>query len=166
MRTLSGPDSLNLVGNWAVARNLRRVPHPYEDGMAEEWIGKLAGGFEDGWAYVFAVERRADDAFMGLVGIERNERGQHDLGYWLGQPFWGQGYMSEAVPRAVRYAFEAGDADRVVATALPGNAASLAILRGLGMTDEGPDVIDWPVENTRREVIRFSLDRADFDVGE
>ena len=81
-------DVQRLVGEWAVARNLARVPHPYEDGMAEEWIGKLAGGFDDGRAYVFAVERRADGAFMGLVGIERDEHGQHVLGYWLGQPFW------------------------------------------------------------------------------
>ncbi|MEE8532274.1 MAG: GNAT family N-acetyltransferase [Alphaproteobacteria bacterium] len=54
------PDVQRLVGDWAVARTLARVPHPYTDGMAEEWIESLAGGFASGTAFVFALEPRSD----------------------------------------------------------------------------------------------------------
>ncbi len=158
------PDVQRLVGDWAVARTLARVPHPYTDGMAEEWIESLAGGFASGTAFVFALEPRSDGAFIGVVGIERSADGVYVLGYWLGRSYWGRGYMTEAAVRAGRYAFDDGSVDRINASAQPENAASIAILRRLGMADEGRTVMDFPARGERREVIRFSLRHEDFEV--
>ncbi len=72
--------------------------------------------------------------------------------------------MTEAAVRAGRYAFDDGSVDRINASALPENAASIAILRRLGMTDEGRTVMDFPARGERREVIRFSLRHEDFEV--
>ena len=156
------PDVQRLVGDWAVSRTLARVPHPYTDGMAETWIEAQSDGFDSGRAFVFALERRNDQAFLGVVGIERNADGIYVLGYWLGRPYWGQGYMSEAAPHAVRYAFEEGRIEGMIASALPENAASIAILQRLGMRDEGRAVTELPARGERREVVQFTLQREDF----
>jgi len=132
--------------------------------MAEAWIESVATSFDGGTGFVFALERRCDHAFLGVVGMQRNDGGAYALGYWLGRPYWNQGYMSEAADYAVRYAFEHAGVDRIVASALPDNLASMAILKRLGMREVGREVVDVPARRQRREVVRFALQRKDFEV--
>ena len=155
-------DIQRLIGDWAVARMLARVSYPYTEGMAEKWIQSVSDGFDTGRTFVLALERRSDQAFLGIVSIERNDNDDYVLGYWLGRPHWGQGYMSEAAPCAIRHVFEEGGVEGIVAVALPENAASIAILRRLGMRDEGRAVVEWPARDEHREVVRFTLRRQDF----
>lgn len=86
------------------------------------------------------VFRRSDDQFLGAITLDNIRRGpaqMANLGYWIGEPFARQGYMSEAVEALVNHAFGSLDLSRVEAACLPKNTASRALLEKCGFKYEG-----------------------------
>lgn len=127
-----------LAGDRAVADTALNVPHPFEEGMAQAWIEADRAAFEQGTAVTFALARRTDRAFVGAIGLMRVEPGhQAELGYWIGAPFWGQGYATEAAREVVSYAFTELGLVRVHAHHLSRNPASGRVLQRVGMRHEG-----------------------------
>jgi len=127
-----------LAGAPEVAAGTLTIPHPYPEGAAEAWIAGHAAAAERGEAIQLAIERREDGALVGAIGLEL-ERG-HDraeLGYWVGVPYWGSGYATEAAAAVLRYAFEVERLNRVFAYHFTDNPASGRVLQKLGMTHEG-----------------------------
>ncbi len=132
------PDVQRLAGERDVARTLLSVPHPYEDGMAEEWIRTHRPGFERGELVVFAVTDRAADRLLGAIGLTLTTAHERaELGYWIGKPYWGRGYATEAAAAVLAYAFDALGLNRVHATHLTRNPASGRVMQKIGMTHEG-----------------------------
>jgi len=127
-----------LCGNWNVARMLAVVPHPYPDGLAEEWIAGQADNRAGGEEYVFAIER--DGAVIGAAGLERRahtEAGVYELGYWIAEPSWGHGLASEAAARIVRYAFKELGVRRLTSGHFDENPASGRVLEKCGFRVTG-----------------------------
>jgi len=145
------------LGDFDVARMLARIPHPYSEEDAEAFIAR-----EPSDEQVFVIERKADGVFLGSVGI--NPPAGHEIGYWLGKPFWGFGYASEAVQRLVTYAFEVFPVDAVRAGFFADNPASGHLLSKLGMRHNGSklrfsqargvDVLCHDMMLTRAEFLR------------
>ena len=152
-----------LAGDWEVARTLARVPHPYEDGLAEQWIASTKVDYEAARGYAFAIERREDRQFLGVVGLEDREGGKLVLGYWLGRPYWGRGYMTEAAGAVVAFGFEELALDRIVVTAMAGNLGSIGVIRKLGFTYRGRERQDFPERGEWREVSVFELTHAGYE---
>ncbi len=123
-----------LIANWEIAKWLGRLPWPYPDGAAAEWIERMSRETALGQGYAFGifVKARPFDGIIGVVGLHLREHGIWELGYWLGEPFWGLGYMSEAAPAVVRYAFEVLKLDRLDAGHMVGNAGSARVLLRCG----------------------------------
>ena len=127
-----------LAGDRAIASTTLNIPHPYEDGMAEEWIGTHQERFDQGEAVLFAIVQRADGALVGSVGLEINRRhNRAELGYWIGKPYWNQGYCTEAAIAVVKYGFEALQLNRIHAFHLRRNPASGRVMQKIGMVHEG-----------------------------
>ena len=88
-----------LAGNREIAKTTLLIPHPYEDGMAEEWISTHASSFENGEGVIFAIVEKEKDSVVGAIGLSGNSAHQRaELGYWIGVPYWGMGI----VPRRPR----------------------------------------------------------------
>ncbi len=87
---LSDADDIQrLAGDKAIADTTLNIPHPYEDGMAEEWIATHRPKFEAGELVNFAIVSKASNELMGAIGliiVPQFERAE--LGYWIGKPFW------------------------------------------------------------------------------
>ena len=138
-----------LAGEREIAANTTNIPHPYEDGLAEVWIGSLAERRLRGQAVGFAVELRGDlDAgsddtlrpgeLVGAVGLELDqENRQAELGYWIGKPYWGRGLATEAARAVLRYGFEKLCLNRIHAHYFAHNASSGRVLEKIGMVREG-----------------------------
>ena len=127
-----------LVGEWEVARTLAVVPHPYPDGMAEEWIATLRPAFEAEKRLAWAVVLREEGELMGTITLRPNARDDNaELGYWIGRPYWGHGYATEAAREVVRYAFEDLGLHRIHAEHLGSNSASGKVMQKIGMNCEG-----------------------------
>jgi RimJ/RimL family protein N-acetyltransferase len=119
-----------LANNWRVAKNLSTMPFPYTEAAADAWLGMQ----EDLWAGGKTVPLVIDSGgeLIGGIGIGVRDHDDWEMGYWLGEPFWNRGYVSEAA-RALRdYAFEVLKLDKIVAGHYPDNHASGAILTKLG----------------------------------
>ena len=81
---------------------------------------------------VFAIETLAEGAFIGCIRADREAGDRGDIGYWIGRPYWGRGYGSEALKRVVRFGFEQVDLASIEAEVMKGNAASESVLGKAG----------------------------------
>ena len=152
-----------LIGDWDVARTTANVPHPYEDGMADDWIAKSASELEAGEAYHLAVTRRDTPGLIGSVGLTLPERRAPVLGYWIGRPYWGRGYATEAARGLVAFGFDALGIDRIIASVLPENLGSGRVLDKLGFARTGRQMHEAPARGAPQEVEMYELNRVAFE---
>jgi [ribosomal protein S5]-alanine N-acetyltransferase len=132
------PAVQRLAGAREVAASTLNVPHPYPDGAAEEWIRSHAPKFAEGTLAPFALTLRSDRALVGAMGLTiASEHAHAELGYWVGVPFWGQGYATEAARAVIRYGFVDLGLNRVFAHHFTSNPASGRVLAKAGMRYEG-----------------------------
>jgi RimJ/RimL family protein N-acetyltransferase len=149
-RMTDADDVQRLAGDRAVADTTLNIPHPYEDGFAERWIGNHRDWFELGQQVVFAVVLKAATAkpdqprhlsaarLIGAVGLLIDRQDQRaELGYWIGKPYWNQGYCTEAARAVVDFGFERLGLNRIYAHHFVRNPASGRVLQKLGMAHEG-----------------------------
>jgi 8-oxo-dGTP diphosphatase len=136
-RAGDAPAIAALAGDWDVAKNLGRLPHPYALADAEFFLARAAEGRAAGTDFNFAVTRKADGAFMGGCGIHLRDGGQFELGYWFGKPFWKQGYATEAARRLASFAFQTLKTDALVAGWFHDNPDSGRVLEKLGCVVTG-----------------------------
>ncbi len=144
-RLLLRPFSLNdaagvqrLAGDYDVASTTLRIPHPYEDGIAEQWIETHATAYAKGNSATFAIELKSTREFVGgiaLVIFRGANRGE--LGYWVGKPYWGQGICTEATRAVLGYAFNELKLNRVSAEHMTRNPGSGRVMQKVGMKYEG-----------------------------
>lgn len=131
------PRVRELAGDHAIAAMTCAIPHPYPEGAAEEWIASLPESWESGKSVHFALTLRATGELIGGCGLVFNELHKRaELGYWIGKPYWNNGYATEAARAAIQYAFARGF-KRVFAEHYHTNPASGRVLEKAGMTFEG-----------------------------
>jgi [ribosomal protein S5]-alanine N-acetyltransferase len=131
-------DVQRLAGDRAIADTTLEIPHPYEDGMAEEWISKHREKLKAGEAAVFAIVLRESNELIGAMGLEIVRRFERaELGYWIGKPYWGNDYATEAGQAVLEYGFSALDLNRIHGHHFRRNPASGRVMRRLGMIHEG-----------------------------
>lgn len=138
------------------------IPHPYpEDGAVRFIEDVVLPGRVAGTEYAFVIV--ADDEVVGHItvkGVDR-ERGEAEIGYWIGRPFWGRGYASEAVRLVVAFAFEDLGLRRLYAHVLAHNPASGRVLEkaGFAPVELPPEVIPQACA-AKGDTRGFELQRA------
>lgn len=132
-------DIQSLAGDKAIASTTLNIPHPYGDGMAEEWLGKHQELFDTGQAVHFAITTKSDAKLVGGISLmDISERHSHaEMGYWIGNPYWNQGFCTEACRAVLRYGFETLGLNRIFARHFTRNPASGRVMKKLGMKHEG-----------------------------
>jgi len=132
------PHIQHLAGHVEVARGTLTMPHPYEDGMAEAYIEGASNDFGKDGAYSFGVILKETGTLIGNIGIQcNNTHKTADMGYWIGKPYWGNGYMSEAAHAVLRFGFETLRLNKIHAIHFTDNPASGRVMQKVGMTYEG-----------------------------
>jgi RimJ/RimL family protein N-acetyltransferase len=146
----------------AVTRYLGGV-QPREELAAA--IGRLQAA-EAAHGFTFwAVERRADHAFLGFCGLKpvRDEatpaalHGEIEIGWRLREDAWGQGYAREAAAESLRLGFERFGLARILAFTMPANTPSWGLMRRLGMRAR-PD-LDFDMAGHGRQVV-YDLEKS------
>lgn len=126
-------------GNWNIARMLARVPHPYGHDLASRWIASHAAEWRSGDEHTFCIELDGDA--VGAVGLRRTAVATYELGYWLGEPWWGNGFVTEAARRAMRFAFEELGAEKLTSGHYLDNPASGRVLEKCGFRYTGESMV-------------------------
>jgi len=132
------PDLVRLVGAREVAATTLRIPHPYRESDAVDFIASCQPDADLGLSSRFAITLREGGQLSGGVGL-RIDHAHHnaELGYWLGVPYWGQGYATEAAAAVVGYGFDTLGLHRIYASHFAHNLASGRVLQKVGMRREG-----------------------------
>ena len=132
------PAVQHLAGAREIADTTLNVPHPYSDGLAEEWIDSHAPAFAAGCRVACAVTDQSSGALLGAVSLGIHpSHARGELGYWIGVPFWGAGYATEASRALVEYGFTHLELNRIEARHLVRNPASGRVIQKLGLSYEG-----------------------------
>lgn len=135
-----------LAGDQAIAATTF-IPHPYGEGLAEEWISTHREKFKKGELANFAITLGSDQSLVGATGlILHAAHSRAELGYWIGRPFWGKGYATESGGAMLKYGFETLGLNRIHSGHFSNNPASGRVMRKLGMRHEGTlrkHVLKW-----------------------
>jgi len=145
------------LNNFAVAGNLARVPYPYTLAHAEAWLGQQPDDRAPEETQ-FAIELRGA-GYIGQVGFDQTG-GQPELGYWLGEPFWHRGLMTEAAGAALDWLFGASAVSLVRSGVFAFNKASLKVQNKLGFVETGASMRHCLARNEEVRHIDTELSRA------
>lgn len=131
-------DLAEMLNNKKILDNLRDgLPFPYTVKDAEEFIAAmLAADLEKTFAFAITI----DDKVVGSIGVFRCENIHFrtaEMGYYIGEPYWGKGIMTSAVKQACEYVFEHTDIIRIFAEPFSSNTASCRVLEKAGFQLEG-----------------------------
>jgi len=127
-----------LAGDKAIADTTLNIPHPYEDGMAEEWISTHQAKFESGELANYAIILKSTKCLIGAIGLTINKRfNRAELGYWIGKEYWNQDYCTEASKAMLEYGFRNLGLNKIIATHIDRNPASGKVMEKIGMKKEG-----------------------------
>jgi len=136
-----------LAGERDIAANTLLIPHPYLEGMAEDWISTHADRCKRGEGLAWAITTKIDGKLLGVIGLNLEpEHLKGELGYWIGKQFWSRQYATEAGKAVIALAFNRLELNRVHARHLNRNPASGRVMQKLGMQYEGclrQDVKKW-----------------------
>ena len=123
------------ANNPRVAQNLRDLfPHPYTIEDAKQWIDRC---LHEKPETNFAID--VDGEAIGGIGIILQTdiyRKNAEIGYWLGEAFWGQGIMTPVLNSMVKYIFQNFDLERIFAGIIQHNEASIRVLEKAGFVCE------------------------------
>ncbi|MCB9829565.1 MAG: GNAT family N-acetyltransferase [Planctomycetes bacterium] len=155
------PDVQRLAGEREVAATTLNIPHPYPPGAAEQWIATHRPRWQQGTLCCYAVVRLSDEILIGSVGLSIDPEDRlAELGYWIGKPYWGRGYATEAAEALVRFGFGGLGLTAIRARHMSRNLASGRVLAKLGMSHQAhgaKQVEKWGVpEDMEHYAIRVS----------
>ncbi|MEN5081664.1 GNAT family N-acetyltransferase [Bosea sp. TWI1241] len=152
---------LRLAGEKAVAEMTGTIPHPYPPEAAEPFIFNARKGNALGDHLVFAITPRAKpNELIGMIGAHRQATGKPFIGYWLGTPHWGKGYMTEAVQALIDTLFSLTELDVIEADVRVINPGSRRVLEKSGFRPEGSFLKSLPARGGLFPCEQFRLDRS------
>jgi [ribosomal protein S5]-alanine N-acetyltransferase len=137
-----------LGGDPAALRQMAQMPVPCTEAAAQDWIATRLGP----GAHIFGILQRSDNSFVGVVGFG-GDPAMPEMGYWIGQPYRGKGYATEAIIRVVEHAATL-DVPRIHADTFLDNPASARVLAKAGFVTTGQVQRVFPARGGRRELLR------------
>jgi RimJ/RimL family protein N-acetyltransferase len=144
-----------LANDRRIAINTRRLPHPYTQDDAIEFVRATASDSSD---TAFLIEH--DRSAIGMVGIDWREPDAPELGYWLGVAQWGQGFGTEAARAVIDFTFEEFDVEQLIAGARVTNPSSRKILEKCGFQWSGVELHRFAALGSSTPVDCFRLSRS------
>jgi RimJ/RimL family protein N-acetyltransferase len=146
---------VRLANDRRIAENTRRLPHPYLQDHAVDFVRAIAG---DKPETVFLVENNHTP--IGMVGVDWREPSTPELGYWLGVEYWGQGFGTEAARAVIDFIFEAFDAEQMISAARVANPSSRNVLEKCGFQWSGVELHRFEALGSSTPVDCFRLSRS------
>jgi len=148
------PAIAHLANDMRIAANTARIPHPFGIDDADRFIA--GANRRDGGA-AFVITREGE--LIGCCGVDLRDDGP-EIGYWLGMPYWGCGYATEAVRALIDHAFDDLRHETLQAGARVSNPASRRVLEKCGFQWTGVRLTRVRAINSAAPADRFRLDRG------
>ncbi len=156
-----------LAGVRELADTAISIPHPFSLAAAKSWIAGLPHFFRTGTAVQFALALKSSTELIGSVALEAidSQNAQAELTFWVGAPWRGVGYATEAAGETIRFGFSQLSLNCIYAHHLARDPKSGHVLRKLGMKQEGvlrQRVRKWGVFE---DLVLYAILREDLGIG-
>lgn len=139
LKKTDAKDIAEALNNKKILKNLVPIPYPYKEKHALEYITrcqKESAEKKNGKTYLLGIE--VNKKIIGLVGFHNITKGHKaSFGYWLAEPYWGNGIMSKAVKEALKDFQKKFKLKRIEAGVFSWNKASMRVLEKNGFKLEG-----------------------------
>jgi RimJ/RimL family protein N-acetyltransferase len=145
----------HLANDRRIAENTRRLPHPYSQDHAVEFVRGIAIGQRE---TAFLIENNHTP--IGMVGLDWREAEVPELGYWLGVEFWGQGFATEAARAVIDFTFEQFEIEQIRSAARVANPSSRNVLEKCGFQWSGVELHRFEALGSSTPVDCFRLTRS------
>ncbi|MEO0733100.1 MAG: GNAT family N-acetyltransferase [Bacteroidota bacterium] len=125
------PRLVRYANNRKIADYIANIPHPYREPDAAFRIGYVLKGFKEKSRFVFAIALRESGEFIGEISLHLTDpaRKHAQLAYWLGEPYWNQGYATEAIGAILTFGFDQADYALIYGDCRPENQASTRVMQ-------------------------------------
>lgn len=176
LRAPNGSDTLQiaeLANNPNVATQTSNMPHPYRHSDAMDWIAAANGNHEDRCAYVIVLKSDSDnsnaqqngDQVIGACSFGKPSAGYEgfEIGYWLGEAYWGQGHAAEACHALIDHIFARTLACSVWATCRVTNARGRRVIEKCGFQFRENAMVHSVALGGMQPVERYVLDRRSWE---
>ncbi len=128
-----------LADNVNVARMLARLPYPYSRDHAVDFIKLAASGAIGQFAYAITLAETGE--FIGSITLHDHKYGSgYEIGYWLGEPYWGKGYATEATTALIDLSFRELSLEQIYISAQSRNEGSKRVIEKCGFRHTGSAV--------------------------
>jgi [ribosomal protein S5]-alanine N-acetyltransferase len=141
-----------LAGEWDIARMTSRIPHPYTLIDADLWIASIGND-----EFVRGLEH--EGRLIGAVGYIEGEDGHAEIGYWIGKPWWGHGFATEAAQALVQHCFGPAGFRRLTCGHFIDNPASGRVIAKLGFRRSGTGRQWCEARKSEVDTIRYTRRR-------
>ncbi len=122
------PSLVKLANNKKISDRIINLPHPYTESNAVFRISYVVQGFKNKSRFVFSVCTKENNAFIGEVSLHLHSPVKSEIGYWIGETFWGQGFATEAVSSICKFGFSELGLHLIFGTSHRDNLASHKVL--------------------------------------
>lgn len=127
----------DLLQEPAIAANGLGIPQPYQLSDAQNMIERVGEGPAKNH-FTWGITLRPNNEVIGIITIIiTSSQHRAEIGYWIGKPYWNQGYASEAGRALISDAFSRHELNRIYAKSFTDNPSSARVLEKIGMTYEG-----------------------------
>ncbi len=152
-----------LAGSKAVSQYTERLPHPYTDGDAEAFILACRKENTIGRDFGLALTRKGKPSeVIGMIGAHARIRDEIALGFWLGEPFWGQGFMGEALDEMVALVFSVTCPEALTAMVRTENVRSRNLLASRGFELAEDRLVNMLLRGGIFPCVKLRLGREDW----
>ena len=126
------------ASNPVISRYTMNIPFPYTENDASYWINMAEQGWQEKTILIFAIRLKESEQFIGGIGLALEPKhSRAELSYWLAEPYWNRGLLTEAATEMINYGFKEWKLHKITAHHLQGNEASGRVMQKCGMTKEG-----------------------------
>jgi len=144
--------------NYNVYKSTLTLPYPYPLDCALSWIQTHEDNFNNNISYEFAITDISTNELYGAIGLSNKQAHRHgELGYWIGEEYWGNGYATEATQAVIAFAFAEKNYHKVYARFFASNPASGRVMQKSGMVQEGILTQHIYKENKFDDLIHYGI---------
>lgn len=158
LRKADAKDIYKNIQNKIIPQNTLRIPWPYKLKDAQDFIKKSQKKRKEGTGFNFGITLDGKEVIgcCGLHDVDFKHK-IAEIGYWLGDKYWGQGITTEATRLVLRFSFRKLKLHRIYADVFPDNIGSRKILKKLGFQEEGMERKAYWRFNRWNDCINFGL---------
>ena len=147
-----------LANNIKIARMLAHMPHPYSLKDAKTFIERAKRN--EGRACIYSIAEADSGKLVGVGSLhDVEEEPEPHLGYWIGEPYWGKGYATEAARALVDLYFKVTSRPILLVSARVNNEASIKIIRKCGGHHTGSSEAVHPLLGEKQKLDHFEITR-------